>query len=285
MVLTLKGPSKALAYALTHDFNFRDPESHTRFHVGQGVSGTVVALPSGKTGDCTPQDQLSPGLRSCSGIVSTTPMLTHHLRIQQQAQGHWHKQRSYVSCMPPCHAVLSPFSASHACQSQPPHACRSQPCYWQAAVLPQWPGPLHRPLQCLPVHQQPQSAAGRKGWIDVLAVIMFASVWHAALILRKPPTGCCYIWMVKGGSLLGHSAYHNRSRLVHAQTVIASCAGARLLVQVTLMPKVKGASSRPAGDHKAGTRVTGRITVMEPTYMDLELDAPRGDGSSDRECI
>ena len=51
IVLSLKGNSgKALAYALTHDFNFRDAESHTRFHLGQGISGTVVALPSKKTG-------------------------------------------------------------------------------------------------------------------------------------------------------------------------------------------------------------------------------------------
>lgn len=52
LVLILKGGGgeKGLAYALTHDFNFRDPASHTRFHLGQGVSGTVVALPSPKTG-------------------------------------------------------------------------------------------------------------------------------------------------------------------------------------------------------------------------------------------
>ena len=221
MVLTLKGTSKALAYALTHDFNFRDPESHTRFHVGQGVSGTVVALPSGKTGDCTPQEDLSPGLISCSGIISATPMLTHHLRIQQQAQGHWHKQRSYVSCMPPCHAVLSPFSASHAVNHNRHMLATVVPPTRKLVLI--WPSGLD---PCTWPFNACQSTSNRKvlltakAGLTCLSSSCFPSVWHAALILRKPPTGCCYIWMVEGGSLLGHSAYHNRSRLVHAQTVI-----------------------------------------------------------------
>ena len=42
------------------------------------------------------------------------------------------------------------------------------------------------------------------------------------------------------------------------------------------MPKVKAPSSKPTGDVKAGAQVSGRITAKESTYLDIDLDQPRG---------
>ena len=106
MVLALKGSasSRALAYALTHDFNFRDPASHTRYHVGQGVAGTVVALPSGRTGDPSGPNgaQSRPG---CSSTTAAAPTSEDHLRIQQQPQRLFGTEQH---ASPPCQAVAFP---------------------------------------------------------------------------------------------------------------------------------------------------------------------------------